>query len=473
VFESLREKHPNVLNKVHAVVGDITEPGLGISQQDEEILEEEVSVVFHSAATVNFDEALTKAVAMNVESVQAVLKLCKKMKKLESLVHVSTAYANCDLSEITEEIYPPPGSPQGMVDLCKWMDKEKLNDPEMTAKFIGNRPNTYTFTKAMAETVLLKEAGSLPISIVRPSIVVAAWKEPMPGWVDNLNGPTGILAAFGSGILKTLYCYRDMVADIVPVDIPINLMCAVAWKTAVQSTNEIPVYNCTSGTLNPIRWRDMEESVWAYKGMLKNPMTNVVWYPSGSLKNSDFVNKVYMMVFQWWPAYIIDSAAWMIGKKSYMIKINNKLRKAGKVLEFFTTHEWRWTNKNVLKLQNELTETDKTVFNFNIQDIEWPKFQDNYMKGIREFVFKGNSSTLAADRSHLRRLYWANKAIQIMMFVICWRLVLYNSETASQLWNLLFELIFRFARMLPIGDNIDIDTLPIGHDIVDVKAMID
>ena len=46
LFESLREKQPNVLNKVAAIIGDITEPGLGISPQDEALLEEEV--FYHS-----------------------------------------------------------------------------------------------------------------------------------------------------------------------------------------------------------------------------------------------------------------------------------------------------------------------------------------------------------------------------------------------------------------------------------------
>jgi hypothetical protein len=40
----------------------------------------------------------------------------------------------------------------------------------MTASLIGNRPNTYTFTKALAESMLMKEAANLPVAIVRPSI---------------------------------------------------------------------------------------------------------------------------------------------------------------------------------------------------------------------------------------------------------------------------------------------------------------
>ena len=100
------------------------------------------------------------------------------------------------------------------------MDPSLLNSPEMTAQIIGNKPNTYTFTKvtliactmyysfsqALGESALVTEGGCLPIVIVRPSIVVAAWKEPLPGWLENLNGPTGIVAGAGKGVLRTVYC---------------------------------------------------------------------------------------------------------------------------------------------------------------------------------------------------------------------------------------------------------------------------
>lgn len=41
---------------------------------------------------------------------------------------------------------------------------------QLTAGLVGQRPNTYTFTKALAESMLLQLAGSLPVTIVRPSI---------------------------------------------------------------------------------------------------------------------------------------------------------------------------------------------------------------------------------------------------------------------------------------------------------------
>ena len=57
----------------------------------------------------------------------------------------------------------------------------------------GEHPTTYTFSKALAEQVLLDKGQSLPLAIIRPSIVVASWKYPIKGWVDNFNGPTGLV----------------------------------------------------------------------------------------------------------------------------------------------------------------------------------------------------------------------------------------------------------------------------------------
>lgn len=50
----------------------------------------------------------------------------------------------------------------------------------ITGQLIGNKPNTYTYTKQLAEDLLIKEGSSMPLAIVRPSIVGAAWKEPIP-----------------------------------------------------------------------------------------------------------------------------------------------------------------------------------------------------------------------------------------------------------------------------------------------------
>lgn len=58
VFDRLKAEHPDALDKLIGVSGDVTLPELGLSTADAKTLADEVSVVFHSAATVKFDEEL-------------------------------------------------------------------------------------------------------------------------------------------------------------------------------------------------------------------------------------------------------------------------------------------------------------------------------------------------------------------------------------------------------------------------------
>jgi fatty acyl-CoA reductase len=41
----------------------------------------------------------------------------------------------------------------------------------LTPKMIKDRPNTYTYTKSIAEYLVYEARGELPVAIFRPSIV--------------------------------------------------------------------------------------------------------------------------------------------------------------------------------------------------------------------------------------------------------------------------------------------------------------
>ena len=85
------------------------------------------------------------------------------------MIHVSTAYCNPQLKHISEEVNPNNGDPEGIIALCKvcwiWLkysfnqsdvkksDPELLNSKKMTAQIIGNKPNTYTFTKVHSQVL--------------------------------------------------------------------------------------------------------------------------------------------------------------------------------------------------------------------------------------------------------------------------------------------------------------------------------
>jgi hypothetical protein len=92
------------------------------------------------------------------------------------------------------------------------MDKRDLEHYEKN--LLGNFPNTYTFTKRMAEHILYQmNAKRIPISIVRPSIIGASLEEPFPGWTDSITLAGGIYLVGGLGILRELPGDQNMIGD--------------------------------------------------------------------------------------------------------------------------------------------------------------------------------------------------------------------------------------------------------------------
>ena len=83
MLEKLRMEQPEAMSKIIPVEGDISLPNLGVSGLDLELLLDKVSLVFNSAATINFSEDLRTAVQLNVKGPQQLLHMCRRMKHLD------------------------------------------------------------------------------------------------------------------------------------------------------------------------------------------------------------------------------------------------------------------------------------------------------------------------------------------------------------------------------------------------------
>ncbi len=82
IFDRIRARDACLLTKVVPVSGDLGLAGLGIEATVRDHLVAHVSVVFHGAATVKFNEPFKTAVQQNLAGTAAILDLCKDMKKL-------------------------------------------------------------------------------------------------------------------------------------------------------------------------------------------------------------------------------------------------------------------------------------------------------------------------------------------------------------------------------------------------------
>jgi fatty acyl-CoA reductase len=54
-----------LLKKINCIAGDITQPNLNLSNDDEKTLQDSVDIIFHMAANVRFDQSLKTAVLFN------------------------------------------------------------------------------------------------------------------------------------------------------------------------------------------------------------------------------------------------------------------------------------------------------------------------------------------------------------------------------------------------------------------------
>ena len=105
LFEPLKLTNANAFEKLVPIAGDVTELGLGLSASDVKLMEN-VSIIFHSAASVRFDDPLKAAVIMNTRGTREMIKFAENLKNIKVMMHVSTTYCNTDRPVIEEQIYP-------------------------------------------------------------------------------------------------------------------------------------------------------------------------------------------------------------------------------------------------------------------------------------------------------------------------------------------------------------------------------
>ena len=124
-----------------------------------------MTCVFHVAANVRFDIDLKTAVHTNVRGVRDLLEIMKEAKNLRAFVYVSTAFSHCPRTEIREEFYGVGTDPEKVLQMVDLMD-----DQALISSLMGPWPNTYVYSKALAEEVVRRYENCFPICIVRPAI---------------------------------------------------------------------------------------------------------------------------------------------------------------------------------------------------------------------------------------------------------------------------------------------------------------
>lgn len=236
--------------RVRVVGGELEQPDLKLSEADRAELEGSVTHVIHCAASVEFDLPIKSALMANVEAALHVLELARRCRKLTAMVSVSTAYVSVWRDgPIHEALAHLPRAAevvrQGILD---------GTFQESTLLAESGHPNTYTYTKCLAEHLLSQRRGAVPLAIVRPSIISAAWAEPKPGWIDSNAAFAGCLLYTGLGLVKVWEANPNVRLDVVPVDQVSLRVLETAFHEKMPAPNEpVPIRLAAMGLAGAMR----------------------------------------------------------------------------------------------------------------------------------------------------------------------------------------------------------------------------
>ena len=313
--------------RVFAVAGDVGVDGLGLDPEGLRLLST-CDIVIHSAATVSFDSALDDAVEINLLGPTRVAAAIRQAAALREeptrgglangepayLIAVSTCYvagsrrgsapeelidespffvdvawqtevdsarrARIDaeqasrtpdrLSELAKQARRSLGAAGGpaLTDKVeqlrqKWVGQQLTTAGRSRAGSLGF-PDAYAFTKALGERALVETSDGVPVSIVRPSIIESAFAEPSPGWIRGFRMAEPVIAAYARGLLKEFPGVPEGVVDIIPVDLVVATILAVAARGPERDEAQVPkpdVVQIASGAANPLMYGQLVDLV--------------------------------------------------------------------------------------------------------------------------------------------------------------------------------------------------------------------
>lgn len=224
------------MRRVLPVAGDLTAPGLGLSDDRLAELATQVDQVVHVGASTDFAASLREARAINVEGTRAVLELAARLAAvgvLERFDYVSTAFVS--------------GKAKGVVSEA---------DLDRRQEFC----NAYEQSKFEAEVLVRSYAKLLPTTIYRPSIVVGDSRHGYTPHFKVLYWPLMVLARG----LVPFFAYRpSALLDIVPVDYVVNAM-----RLLMASPDSIgQTFHLTAGLGREVRMRRVLEDAYRFAGI--------------------------------------------------------------------------------------------------------------------------------------------------------------------------------------------------------------
>lgn len=428
IFEKVQKENPDFKRKITIVEGDCSQPDLGLKPEVKEVLMHEVDIIIHWAATVKFDENLKIATNINVRSVRDLIRMAKHMPQLKCFLHVSTAYSQCVQDTIAEEFYPTPIKGEALINMMNALDLQTVE--KLTPILIDKWPNTYVFTKSVTENMISEIGHGLPIGFIRPSMVLGCYKEPVPGWIDNVYGPTGTMIGMAMGFIRVMRTDLRCVAEVVPGDVVVNTaMAAIVDINRKHELNskkvaefaDVPIYNVVSSSQTPITWQTYKNLTVKHCKQIPSP--KIIWHSIQVFTGNPVLYYLAIFFLHLVPAYLFDGIASCIGKKPLMVKAYKKVHHLISTVSFFATRSWRFENTNVQKLWRQVDDDDKKLFDFNLDNFDWDDYFRYYTRGGRVYLLKDPMDTLPQGRRKLKLLKIAHYSLCAVLLFFFYKIL--------------------------------------------------
>ncbi|HTT22515.1 MAG TPA: SDR family oxidoreductase [Candidatus Sulfotelmatobacter sp.] len=463
LFERYGDQLPEFLReKVEVVEGDVTQSGLGLSPESARLLQENLDLVVNSSGLTDFNPDLRDAVATNTDAAVNVLEFVRGSDHA-GLVHLSTCYVAGEQDGRVSETLIPNYNPRALADFDAEKELRSLHETireaekraeseevtsglrlqaqvkEHAAKNLhgtalenqirkgrvrwlktylteaGTRrakelgwPNTYTLTKSLAESLIIKYGAGLPVAVVRPAIVETSVSKPFLGWNEGINTSASLSYLLGT-YFRQLPSNESKRLDIIPVDAVCGGMTLIA--AAVMERRHAALYQLATSVTNPCDMgRSIELTSLAHRKHYRAQEGLESWlrlrfdaipvskerYNRMSAPAQKAIVKSIQRIMSPLPL-----------KRAPLVKAERNLERVEKLIELFEPfillNEHDFTAENIEKLSYSLVPEERDQFGYDTRSLDWWDYWINiHIPALRRWTYpliEGRSLEPRAPRS--------------------------------------------------------------------------
>ena len=271
-----------------------------------------------------------------------------------------------------------------------WVQQELVEAGRERAQSLGFA-DVYTLSKALTETAVVEAAKGLPLSIVRPSIIESALRFPYPGWIEGFKMAEPIILAYGRGELPEFPAVPDGVLDVIPVDLVVGAILAVAAQP--REPDDPTYFHVSSGARNPLGFHRLYELVRGYfqAHPLEQPGRGAIAVPAWAFPGGDRVRTMLRLGER--ATDVVDRAIGVLPSTTRMReRVANldrrrrqlqSLRRYMELYGSYTESEVAFVDERTLALHNALDPADQEQFGCDSAIIDWRHYlQDVHCPSI-------------------------------------------------------------------------------------------